>query len=213
MFGVEISNERAPMKGHWIALLAIATLSTGTTAEYIATWSWRVVDTAGNTGFVAKGESALLTLSVAFDPPQPQPGGGFASASYDILGDDAWKSGLVSSFSNLLCPFSCGDVQSNNDIVGVWNYQAPSFFNPFFNSDNPIDLVVIRWTPSSYDGQTVTLSNGGPVAHVYTDEFGTTVPFAGTGGIGSFVVVPSPGGLAALAVAAIAAAGIRRRRG
>lgn len=139
------------MKQRPIVALAIVGFCSIASAENIATWSWRVVDTAGNIGFVAPGESAHLTLSVELDPPQADKGGGFASATYDVRGDSAWKDGIISSFTNLLCPFSCGDVQSNNDIVAVWNYQAPSFFNPFFNADNPIELIVVRWTPNSYD--------------------------------------------------------------
>ncbi len=202
------------MKRQSIAALAVVGFCAGAVAENIATWSWRVEDTAGNVGFVAPGESAFVYLTIAFDPPQPQEGGGFAGTDvFHVRGNEAWANGDVVNYGGF-CWFNCGLFHPhNNDITHIVLFQTPLIGNPTFNSDNPLDVFGIQWTPDSYDGQIVTLNSDAVDTYIYIDKFGTVVAYAGVGGIGSFVVVPSPGGLAALTVAAIAAAGIRRRRG
>lgn len=194
-----------------MAFASCAALAASASAQNIATWYWTVSDTGNGDGLVEPGESALLELFCAFEPPPP-PEGGYAGPTtyYDIVGDDGWKGGTIDWFDDYFCDgVYCGEVQPNNDIAGMVSYQLPPHFNPFFDASNPMPICAVRWTPDSYGGQSVTLDNGGPDLSVYTDGWGSTVVHEGAGGLVTFRVAPAPG---ALALAAAAALGASRRR-
>lgn len=85
-----------------LALTILAILAPQTVGQNTATWFWTVSDTGDGDGLIEHTETALLTLSCGFDPPQPQDGGGFAAAIYDIIGNEGWAQGTVESYTNLL---------------------------------------------------------------------------------------------------------------
>lgn len=175
------------------AILLLLLSVSGARAD-IATWFWAVTDTGNGDGVIEPGESALLTLGTALDPPQPQYGGMFGqSGPYDILGNPPWTGGRVEAFENLL-DWGSGDglLDAENSIRDIENFQYPAAFGDGFDNSNPIDLYFIRWTPGVYEAATVTLDNGGPDAWIYTDPFGHGLLYAGEGGAVSFAVVPAP---------------------
>lgn len=198
----------------WFTLGAFGWMSLVASAQNVGDWSWVVTDTGDGDGLVEPGESVLLTLLLAFDPPQPQEGGGLGTTEfYDLLGNAAWEQGTIDQWEGFLCHLiDCGDVQPNNDILGIRNSQSPLLFNNEFRPDNPIALYAIQWTPASYDGQIVALDNGGPDLFVYTDGFGSGLDYEGTGGFVSFRVVPAPATLLLVTCAGGMNVTTRRRR-
>jgi len=102
----------------------------------VATWYWIVTDTGNGDGLIEPGESALLTLWVAFEPRQDQLGGGLAQAGfYDILGNSAWAQGHVEETIQRL-PYSTSDgkLDDANNILGIDHFQFPGVFDGYFRS-------------------------------------------------------------------------------
>ncbi len=173
-------------------------------------WYWEVMDTAGNVGFVVPGAQAYLTLWAAFDPPNH----GFAQAGpYTISGNAEWQAGTVFGHDNRLWFTSGhGDLNPDESITGVENFQLPELFNTDYIADNPILLYSIWWAPDRYEGQWVTVSNGAPDAFIYTNAFGSSVLYQGScAGTITFQVVPTPGCLTLLALGGLAGT-LRRRK-
>jgi hypothetical protein len=164
-------------------MVAVALSATLARAD-VVTWFWTVSDTGNGDGLIEPGESALLTLSMAFDPPQPQLGGMFAQAGpYDILGNAAWAAGAVDARENYLDDASdSGTLDGFNNILAIDNFQYALMFDVDYDDSNPIDLFFIRWTPEGYQPATVTLNNGGPDTWIYTDQFGNWLLYGGEGG-------------------------------
>lgn len=196
------------------ASMTIVAISSCSAAAQVATWYWTVSDTGNGDGLIQFGESAVLTLWAGFDPRQDQTGGGFAGTDrYDIEGSSAWGHGDVDERANLLDfagHFDAGELDEANNIRGIEHYQLPKTYGVPFNSDNPIALFFILWTPHVYASQTVTLDNDAPDAFIYIDDWGNNLLYSGTGGSVTFHVVPAPASAAAFGLCAIAAS--RRRR-
>ncbi len=181
----------------------------------VATWYWTVSDTGNGDGLIEPGESAVLTLWVGFDPRQDHAGGGVsASGPYDILGSAAWASGTITERTNHMwfgIDEDTGTLDDDNNILGIEHFQYPAFWGGLsFDDANPVDLVLLRWTPDSYTPQAVTLMNGAPDVYVYIDVYGSNLLYSGTGGGVTFHIVPAPASAAAFGLCAIAA--LRRRR-
>ncbi|MCL4741263.1 MAG: hypothetical protein KJZ54_03580 [Phycisphaerales bacterium] len=186
------------------APIIILAATTAAASAQVATWYWTVSDTGNGDGVIGPGESALLSLWVAFDPRQDQPGGGVAAAGpYDTLGEGGWASGTVESRVNHLFFGSgneAGFLDDENNLREVQHYQYPSSwgYGGPFEDQNPIVLVSLRWTPDFYSFRSITLDNGAPSVVIYVDDAGNHVSYTGAGGIVTFNVVPAPGGAAAL---------------
>jgi MYXO-CTERM domain-containing protein len=188
-------------------------VAAGAARGEVVTWFWEVGDTGNGDGIIEPGESALLTLWAAFDPPQPQDGGMFAEAGpYDIVGDARWGQGVVHEYDNLLDEATGeGILGEGNRISEVEHFQYAVVWDTDNDERNPIPLYFIRWAPPDDAQGTVTLDNGGPDALIYTDPYGITARYAGAGGAVSFEVVPAPAS-AAVGLAALALATRRRTR-
>ncbi len=201
--------------GAAVAAVTAMAVSACVAEAQVATWYWTVSDTGNGDGLVEPGESALLTLWVGFNPRQDQAGGGFAWAGpYDVVGNDTWAWGTVEQRLNLLDGhggYDNGTLDDDNSIRAIQHAQLPDLFQQgLMNSDNPIKLFFVRWTPSAYAKYAVELDNGGPDASIYTDVWGTNIPYSGAGGSVTFHIVPAPASAAAFGVCALAA--LRRRR-
>lgn len=156
----------------------------------------------------------LLTLWMAFEPRQDQFGGGLMqSGPYDIVGNVDWADGVVEQWKRWVGEFSDPVVLGeNNSFLGIDHFQYPRWFGyGEFVSKNPVDLFYIRWTPNKYTPRTVTLDNGGPGAHIYTDVDGNYLRYSGVGGHITFHVVPAPAAAALLLPAGVITAARRRR--
>ncbi len=190
-----------------LSLTVVAGLAAAASAQTL-TYSWSVSDTGNGDGVIEPGESALLTMSGTMDPGAT----GFAGSIFDIIGVSNWDTGTVDAYENMLDALTGpGNLQGNNDITGIEAFQLPPLFNPQFDASNPITLYKITWTPSDYSARTVDVVDGNHLNNdVYTDTFGTSVPYQGVTGRASFQVVPAPASMALLGLGGLVAG--RRRR-
>lgn len=188
-------------------VITIAAAAGAASAQGTLTFYWDANDTGSNTVTIGPGESLLLRLWVLMEPS----GTGFAESGYDILGVENWDTGTITRYENLLGDDD-GDLQPNNDILGVVSSQPAPFFNPDFNAENPLALFEIEWTPDDYTARTVRLTETNHTGNiVYTDDFGSTAQYAAVQSEGVTVnIVPAPGALALAPVVVLAAS--RRRR-
>ncbi|MDQ7014257.1 MAG: PEP-CTERM sorting domain-containing protein [Planctomycetota bacterium] len=189
------------------SVIAVAGIAAAASAQTV-TYSWSVSDTGNGDGIIEPGESALLTMIATMDPGAT----GFAGSIYDIIGGMNWDTGSVDSYVNSLKDLTDdGTLQANGDITTIESFQLPPAFNGNFISDNPIELYNITWTPNDYSARTVEVGDANHLNNdVYTDDFGTSIPYAGVDGTASFSVVPAPASMALLGLGGLVAT--RRRR-
>ena len=175
------------------------------------TYNWSVTDDGNGDGVIEPGESAMLTLSAAMDPDQSGTDGGFAGSIYEILGGTNWDTGTLAAHNNLLNALTDDGTLVGNDITNIESFQLPLFFNPFFDASNPIDIYKITWTPNDYSARSVDVSDANHQNNdVYTDNFGTSIPYTAVVNGASFQVVPAPASMALLGLGGLVAT--RRRR-
>ncbi|HZW09350.1 MAG TPA: hypothetical protein VFF69_05545 [Phycisphaerales bacterium] len=192
-------------------IASIATLTTAAgagLAQGTLTYFWDVNGTGSNTATIGPGETVSLRLLAAWDGP----GSGFAGSIYDILGIENWDTGTVTRYDNLLDELTGdGNLQPNNDILGIESFQLPPAFNPNFDRSNPIAIYEIDWTPDDYTARTVRLTDANHLNDtIYTDDFGTSIEFDRNPSEGATIhIIPAPG---VLAFAPIGLLACRRRR-
>ncbi len=191
------------------ALIVVAGIAAAAGAQTM-TISWTYSDDGNGDGIIDPGETGIATMWASMDPDQSANDGGFAGSIYDISGDARFADG-TSTYDNLLD--SLTDDGSNNgggSITGIESFQLPLFFNPFFDASNPIALGVLTYTPNSYASGTANFSSTHINFDVYTDSFGTSIPYTGVVDAGSFTIVPAPASMALLGLGGLVAT--RRRR-
>jgi hypothetical protein len=190
------------------ALIVVAGIAAAASAQGTKYITWTVGDTGNNDGVIDVGESALLDMWAQMDPGAV----GFAGSIYDISGDGEWAAGTLDSYDNLLDALTNdGTLGGGNSITNIESFQLPPLFNPNFDASNPIHLYSMRWTPTSYAGQSVSGSSGNHLNFdVYTDDFGTSVPYTGDVSGFTFRVAPAPASVALLGLGGLVAG--RRRR-
>ena len=116
-------------------------------AQGTITYFWDLNDTGSNSIVIAPSETVLLRLWVSMDPRAT----GFAGSIYDIIGLENWDTGTITRYENLNGELTDdGDLQPNNDILGIESFQLPPLFNPNFDGSNPLALYEIEWTPNDY---------------------------------------------------------------
>ncbi len=188
------------------ALIVVAGMAAVASAQTM-TISWMVSDTGNGDGIIEPGESALLSMWASMDPGAT----GFAGSIYDIMGTGNFDTGTVDVFDNLLDALTDdGTLGAGNNITGVESFQLPPAFNGDFIADNPIQLYNITWTPNDYSNRTVSGGTTHINFDVYTDDFGTSVPYTGDVSGFRFDVVPAPASVALLGLGGLVA--VRRRR-
>lgn len=191
------------------ALFIVAGIAAAASAQGTMTMDWTVSDTGNGDGIIEPGESALLALSATMNP---MPQVGYGGSIFDIIGTSNWNTGTVDSYLNLIDSLATGPgtLGGNNDITAIESFQLPPFFNPNYNSSNPITIYTITWTPSDYTGRTVSLTSANHANFsVYVDTFGGNAEYSGVVNGARFDVVPAPASLALLGLGALVA---RRRR-
>jgi len=190
------------------SLIAVAGFAAAAAAQGTLTYSWSVSDTGNGDGLIEPGESALLTMVGTMDPGAT----GFAGSIYDIVGIQNWDTGTVDVYENHLDALTGpGNLQGNNDILTIESFQLPPLFNPDFDASNPITLYTITWTPADYSSRLVQVGDTNHLNNdVYTDDFGTSVPYDGVTGMAEFNVIPAPASMALLGLGGLIAG--RRRR-
>ncbi|MDQ7013305.1 MAG: hypothetical protein Q9O74_05335 [Planctomycetota bacterium] len=182
--------------------LAALCIAAGSTTAQTMTYQWTVTTDNGGTN-LEPGESAYLTLTATMDPEVT----GFAGTIFDIRGIENWNTGSVDSYWNTFWAIESdnGDLQSNNDITGIQSYQLPPAFNQDFIADNPVLLYQITWSTNDYTPRVIEVGDANHLNNdVYTDDFGTSVPYQGIPGTARFTVgIPTPGTLPLLALATL----------
>jgi hypothetical protein len=172
-------------------------------AQGTITYYWDLNDTGSNTITIAPSETVLLRLWVSMDPQAT----GFAGSIYDILGIENWDTGTITRYENLYGELTDdGDLQPNNDILGIESFQLPPLFNPNFDGSNPLAIYEIEWTPDDYTARTVRVSDANHLNNsVYTDDFGTSVEYdqAPLEGATIFVIPAPASGLPLLGAACL----------
>ena len=141
-------------------------------AQGTMTFYWDINDT-GSDFFLYSGEAVInFKLYASMDPEQV----GFAGSIYEILGGDEFGSaGVVTLYDNKLDSLTDdGELQGNNDILDIESFQLPPFFNPDFDSSNPILLYEINWEVADFF-MIATLSSANYLnSAVYTDDLGSS---------------------------------------
>ena len=192
------------------SLIVVAGIAAAAGAQTM-TYNWSVTDDGNGDGLIEPGESAMLTLSASMDPDQSGTDGGFAGSIYEILGGTNWDTGVVAVHDNLLDALTDDGTLVGNDVTGIESFQLPLFFNPFFDASNPIDIYKITWTPNDYTARSVDVSDANHQNNdVYTDNFGTSIPYTAVINGANFQVVPAPASMALLGLGGFVAT--RRRR-
>ena len=162
-------------------------------------------------GIVGAGATVILTLEVTWTP---DPGFGFASSLFDIIGDDIAGGGSLNhdEVSGFGPYFPGGDGTTvGDDIMGVDENQLPQAFGGG-DPTNPIShFYTFEYTVVDDAFRQVTYTSIHQNADIYQDPFGTSIPYnihvtPTTFGIN----IPAPSGMALLGLGGLVAA--RRRR-
>ena len=202
-----LSEEMIHMKT--TALIVVAGIAAAAGAQTM-TISWTYTDNGNGDGIIDPGETGTATMWAAMDPDQSGTDGGFAGSIYDISGDSRLADG-TSTYDNFLDALTNdGTNNGGGNITNIESFQLPLFFNPFFDASNPIALGALTYTPNSYAGGVATFGSTHVNFDVYTDSFGTSIPYTGVVNGGSFTIVPAPASMALLGLGGLVAT--RRRR-
>ncbi len=189
-----------------LVLGIVAGLATAAAGQ-VMQFEWTLSDTGNGDGHLEPGESLIATLWASMDPGQV----GFAGSIFEINGNGEWQEGTIESYDNKLDSLTDdGQLQADNSITGIEAFQLPPAFNGDFISDNPIEVYEIVWRPLNdvyffVEWGTLLHLNG----DVYTDDFGTSVPYEVVPGRAS-IAIPTPGGVALLGLTGVVA--MMRRR-
>jgi hypothetical protein len=218
--GVAQQQEKR-MKKQIIAGVVLSVSVAGAAGAQEITFQW-----IADKGVVTAGEAVTLSLMASWDPAEV----GLASTIFEVLGDDD----AYAASDTIDVTESDGDTQvdflgrnpsfrmagtnppyvNGDDITadptGVDVFQLPLAFNPDFNGDNPIELFRFTWVTADDAPRMITYTSIHINADVYTDDFGSSVPYGVTVLPASFAVVPTPASLAVLSLGGMAF--VRRRR-
>jgi hypothetical protein len=173
-------------------LLCVGAIALEAAGQGTMTYSWSVSDTGNGDGWINVGENAILTLTATMDPPAR----GFAGSIFEIWGDEEWQAnGTIVRYDNFLDDLTDdGTLEEDNLISGIEAFQLPPLFNPNFDGSNPIVLYEIEWRPDIFRVASIEFWTQNHLNNdVYIDELGTSVPYEGVPGFGSFIIQPAPG--------------------
>jgi hypothetical protein len=172
------------------------------------TYSWTVTTDNGDTDIGLGEDSAYLSLWALMEPEAT----GLAGTIYDIVGVQNWDTGTLVGWENTFDTLDGEWPDAQNNIWLIEAFQLPPMFNPNFSADNPIEMYRLWWTTDDYTPRVVEVGDANHLNNdVYTDRFGTSVPYEGIPGVARFTVnVPGPGVVGVLGVAGARLA--RRRR-
>ncbi len=189
------------------ALIVVAGIAAAASAQGTMTISWTISDTGNGDGILEPGETGVATLWAAMDPGAV----GFAGSIFDLNGDARYADG-THTFDNYLDSLTNdGTDMGNGHIVNIEAFQLPPLFNPNFDASNPIALGQLTYTPNSYANGVATFATENHLNFdVYTDDFGTSVPYTGIVERGQFAIIPAPASMALLGLGGLVAG--RRRR-
>ncbi|HZW11329.1 MAG TPA: hypothetical protein VFF69_15605 [Phycisphaerales bacterium] len=182
-----------------LALGGAVCLLAGASGAQTMTYFWTVSTDNGDTD-LQPGEQASLSLWAHMDPEAT----GLAGTIYDIRGIQHWDTGDLVWYYNMFDSFG-EQADGENNIWAIEAFQLPPMFNPNFSADNPIEMYRLWWTTDDYTPRVIEVGDMNHLNNdVYTDEFGTSVPYEGVPGVARFTVnIPEPWALTLLGLAAV----------
>lgn len=187
------------------ACLALVAATSAAVAQGTVTYYWDVNGTGSNTVAIGPGDTVNLKMWGVWEPDDY----GFAGSIYDILGLENWDSGTITDYENQLDQLTDdGDLQPNNDILGIESFALPPLFHqPWYPP--PVFLYEIEWAPHDYTPRTVRVGDANHFNNdLYTDQFGSSVGYDAAPGEAIIHIVPAPAAWAPLALPLLP----RRRR-
>ena len=188
-----------------LALTAVAGLAAAASAQTV-NFVW-YNDAAGPVGM---GDVVTVWWEMDFSP---DPGFGFTSSLFDVLGDDdAYAQGINNDETLGLGRYfqfagTFNGTVTGDDILGTDEFQLPQAFGGG-DPTNPItNFYVFEYTVMDDTTRTVTYDSFHYNADVYQDGFGTSEPYDWSTCTTSFDIIPAPASLALLGLGLV-----RRRR-
>jgi uncharacterized protein (TIGR03382 family) len=201
----------SPSRGDQMSkLLCAATVAAfaGAASAQDATFTW-MNDASGPLGM---GDTVRVWVEASWSP---DPGWGFASSLFDVVGDDdAYTQdinhdegqglGRYFQFSGTFDGTTQGD-----DIIGIDQFQLPQSFGGGDPTQPIPDFYVFEYTVTDTTPRTVTYTSDHANVDIYQDAFGTSEAYNWTAVPTSFDIIPAPASLALLGLGGLVA---RRRR-
>lgn len=186
------------------AVGVLAACAGAVAAQGVVTYHWLVNDSGGD--YLYSGESVLNFKLYALMSPEAT---GFAGSQFEILGGHEFATaGVITNYENKLGSLTDdGELQGNNDILDIEAFQLPPLFNPNFVADNPILVYEFDYQVTDFFTILSVRSANHVSSDVYTDTFGTNVPYDTVPG-SVRVIIPAP----ASAVPMLGLLGLCRRR-
>ena len=188
-----------------LALTAVAGLAAAASAQTV-NFVW-YNDAAGPVGM---GDVVTVWCEMDFSP---DPGFGFTSSLFDVLGDDdAYAQGINNDETLGLGRYfqfagTFNGTVTGDDILGTDEFQLPQAFGGG-DPTNPItNFYVFEYTVMDDTMRFVTYDSFHANADVYQDGFGTSLPYDSVTTATSFDIIPAPASIALLGLGLI-----RRRR-
>lgn len=200
-------------------LVTVAGLAASANAQNVMNLVWSSSHATANVGDVV-----TLTLTADWAPARI----GFAGSIFNIKatngaggtignaegGGDTEGSFLGRNPTLRFVPGAGGTADASGNITGpgqgIDTFQLPPFFNPSFNSKNPLVLYKFTYTVTDGTLRTITYTSEHINADVYDNTTGTSIRYTQNIVPASFDIVPAPASLALLGMGGLVAA--RRRR-
>jgi MYXO-CTERM domain-containing protein len=198
------------MRKNTLAVAAVVALA-GSAFAQDAFYTWSN-DAAGP---VHMGDTVTLTLAVQFTP---DPGFGFGSSLFDIIGDDIAGGGDLSNDETAglgrYFQFSgtFNGVVTGDDILGNDEFQLPQAFGGGDPTNPIVNFYVFTYTVTDETARTVSYTSVHDNTDIYQDSFGTSIPYNihVTGTSFDVAPIPAPASMALLGLGGLVAT--RRRR-
>ena len=165
-------------------------------------------------GLLLMGDTVTVTVAASWTP---DPGFGMSNCLFDINGDDALGQTIDHDETSGLGRYfqmagTLDGTTTGDDILGIDEFQLPAAFGGG-DPTNPITaFYTFTYTVTDDTMRTVTYDASVIAAGVYTDTFGTSIPYAAviTSATSFDIGVPAPASAALLGLGGLVAT--RRRR-
>lgn len=144
-------------------------------AQGTIAYAWSINDSGGS-DYLYSGESVLnFKLYAIMDPEQV----GFAGSIFEIRGGHEFgTAGTIARHENLMGDLTGdGQLQGNNDILGIDAFQLPPLFNSGFNDNNPVVIYEFDWQVT-HNFTIISVSSANhQSSNVYTSDSGMSVEY------------------------------------
>ena len=187
-----------------LCVAAVAAIAGAASAQN-ATFTW-YNDAAGPVGM---GDVVTIGVEASWDP---DPGFGFASSLFDVIGDDALTQGINHDETMGLGRYfqfagTFDGTTTGDDIIGIDEFQLPQAFGGGDPTMPITDFYVFEYTVLDDTTRFVTYTSEHANVDIYQDGFGTSAAYNYSAVPTTFEIIPAPASIALLGLGLI-----RRRR-